>query len=53
MEIIQSTFFALIASFAFLIVFEVRGKALLIGSIGGAISQLSLELGQLVEYFNF
>jgi uncharacterized membrane protein YjjB (DUF3815 family) len=52
-EIIQSTFFALIASFAFMIVFEVRGKALLIGSIGGAISQLSLELGQLVEYFHF
>ncbi|NLW54672.1 MAG: threonine/serine exporter [Clostridiaceae bacterium] len=48
MEIVQSTFFALIASFAFMIMFEVRGKALLVGSIGGGISQLSYMLFQLL-----
>jgi len=53
MEIVQSTFFALIASFAFMIVFEVRGKALLAGSIGGAISQLSFMLFQLPDYLPY
>ena len=53
MEIVQSTFYALIASFAFMIVFEVRGKALLAGSIGGAISQLSFMLFQLPDYLPY
>ena len=53
MEIVESTFYALIASFAFMIVFEVRGKALLAGSIGGAISQLSFMLFQLPDYLPY
>ncbi|MDD2427545.1 MAG: threonine/serine exporter family protein [Eubacteriales bacterium] len=53
MEILQSTIFALLASFAFMTIFEVRGKALLIGSIGGAISQLSYMLLQLLIDVHF